>query len=191
MARPRKDADPAPTPTIAAGPASDERKPGRIIANAVFIHVESTAKLGGLDVVALHRIPLLRKKLAIDGELRLIGEWPANTDRRRPLDAGGMHDEYRRMQELFVYETNSGEDGRRGDVVDLMTDFYGAPTSGRLVAIMRKLDTAFAALEEHLVKTGEKFPTPTQLEDIIALAAPENDFADGIPYDPAGASATA
>jgi hypothetical protein len=189
MARPRKDADPAPTPSIAG--ETDAPKPGRVIANAVFIHVESTAKLGGLDVVALHRIPLLRKKLSVDGELRLIGEWPANTDRRRPLDAMGMHDEYRRMQELFVYETNSGEDGRRGDVVDLMTDFYGAPTSGRLVAIMRKLDAAFAALEEHLAKTGEKHPTPTQLEDIIALTAPENDFADGIPYDPAGASASA
>lgn len=189
MGRPRKtDADPAPTPTLMADATEAPRAPGRVIANAVFIHVESTAKLGGLDVVALHRVPLLRKKLAVDGELRLIGEWPAQTDRRRPLDAMGMHDEYRRMQDLFVYETNSGEDGRRGDVVDLMTDFYGAPTSGRLVAIMRKLDAAFAKLEEHLVKTGEKYPTPTQLEDIIALTAPENDFADGIPYE-VGASA--
>ena len=189
MGRPRKiDADPAPTPTIAGDADAEAPKPGRIIANAVFIHVESTAKLGGLDVVALHRIPLLRKKLAVDGELRLIGEWPAQTDRRRGLDAAGMHDEYRRMQEMFVYETNSGEDGRRGDVVDLMTDFYGGTTSGRLVAIMRKLDAAFAKLEGHLAKTGEKYPTPSQLEDIIALAAPENDFADGIPYE-VGASA--
>lgn len=186
MARHRNDADTASTSTTEI---EAPRAPGRIIANSVFIHVESTAKLGGLDVVALHRIPLLRKKLAVDGEVRLIGEWPAQTDRRRGLDAAGMHDEYNRMRELFIYDTNSGEDGRRGDVVDLLSDFYGAPTSGRLVAVMRKLDAAFASLEKHLAQTGEKFPTPTQLEDILALASPENDFAEGIPYEPAGALA--
>lgn len=190
MARPRKnEADPAPTPTLTTDAPEAPRAPGRVIANAVFIHVESTAKLGGLDVVALHRIPLLRKKLQVDGEVRLIGEWPAQTDRRRPLDAAGMHDEYNRMRELFIYDTNSGEDGRRGDVVDLLTDFYGSPTSGRLVAVMRKLDAAFAELEKHLAQTGEKYPTPTQLEDILALASPENDFAEGIPYEPAAAKA--
>lgn len=185
MARPRNDADSAPTPNDPDAP----KAPGRIITNSVFIHVESTAKLGGLDAVALHRIPLLRKKLAVDGEVRLIGEWPSQTDRRRPMDAAALHDEYRRMQEIFIYNTNSGEDGRRGDVVDLLTDFYGAPTSGRLVAVMRKLDAAFAQLEKHLAQTGEKYPTPTQLEEILALTSPENDFAEGIPYEPAGALA--
>jgi hypothetical protein len=160
-----------------------------VIARQVCVHIESTAKRGGLDVVALHRIPLLRRKLSVDGEVRLIGEWPDNTDRRRSLDALGMQEEYRRMQELFVYETGNPEDGRRGDMVDLVTDFYGAPTSGRLVAVMRKLDAAWTALEQQLAKTGEKFPTPQQMEEIVALASPEHDFEDGIPYDPAAINA--
>jgi hypothetical protein len=186
MARPRKDADPANPTLDDDGSAPVNRS--KTIARSVFIHVESTAKLGGLDVVALHRVPLLRRKLAVDGELRLIGEWPDQTDRRRDLDASGLHEEYNRMRGEFIYEANAGDDGRRGDTVDLLTDFYGSPTSGRLVAIMRKLDAAFASLEKHLAETGEKHPTPTQLEEIVALASPENDFSDGIDYDPSASA---
>jgi hypothetical protein len=185
-----RSADPAPTPTFTKEPASkDAEASPRVIARQVFVHVESTAKRGGLDVVALHRIPLLRNKLRVDGEVRLIGEWPENTDRRRDMDAVGLRDEYRRMQEMFIYETGDPEEGRRGDVVDLVTDFYGAPTSGRLVAVMRKLESAWAKLEAHLARTGEKFPTPQQMEEVLAVAAPENDFEDGIPYEPAAVGA--
>lgn len=181
MARPRKIADPAPaTETEHAPPAS-----GRIIATAIYIHIVSTAKLGGLDVFALHRIPLLRKKLSIDGEVKLLGEWPEGTSRRRQLDGAGLHDEYRRMRELFVYE-NSTEDGRRGDTVDLLSDFYGPPTSGRLVSVMRRMEQAWNELEKRLAQTGQKAPTEEDLEAILELAEPERDF-DAIPYEPAEA----
>lgn len=180
MARP-KNADPAPTPSTASKPPSD------CIARPVLIHIESTAKLGGLDVCYLHRVPLMRRKLAVDGEVRLIGEWPDGLDRRKEWTARDVADEYRRMTELFVYERNSGEDGRRGDIVDLLTDFYGPIANSRLVPVIRKIDRAFAALEKHLLAIGEKFPTPQQLEEVIALTAPEHDFSDGIPFTPAEA----
>jgi hypothetical protein len=182
MARPPKNADPAtPTTQTARPKANAEGAP--YIARAVLIHIESTAKLGGLDVVALHRIPLLRQKLAVDGEVRLIGEWPDGLDRRKDMTAADVAAEHRRMCEIFVYERNSGEDGRRGDVVDLVTDFYGPPASSRLVPVMRKLDQAFAQLEAELVRTGAKFPTPAQLEDVLALAGTEHDFDGGIPFE--------
>lgn len=181
----KSKADTAPTTIIEKPQDRDAVASPRVIARQVFVHVESTAKRGGLDVVALHRIPLLRRKLQVDGEVRLIGEWPDNTDRRRDMDGIALREEYRRMQGEYIYETGNPEDGRRGDMVDLVTDFYGAPTSGRLVAVMRKLESAWTKLEAHLAKTGEKFPTPQQIEEVLALAAPENDFEDGIAYEPA------
>ena len=155
-----------------------------MVARKVWLHVESTAKLGGLAVIGLHEVPLLRRKLANDGEVRLIGEWPEATPRRRDMRASDLLAEYNRLRIDYTYEDPNAAPGTN-QVVDVVGDFYGPPAQSRLVAVMRRLDEAFAALEAEL---GDEHPTPSQLEELVALAGHESDFAgDGIPYEPATA----
>lgn len=152
------------------------------MARKVWIHAESTAKLGGLTVVGLHEIPLLKKKLVHDGEVRLIGEWPEGTSRYRDMSASDVMEEYNRMRDAYLYEDPNATPGSNA-VVDLVADFYGPPSQSRLVSVMRRIEKAFREMVERL---GDETPTPADLEELVALAEPEADFGDGVPYeDPA------
>lgn len=186
---PRKPADSATTTAPPAAPKeqaprpSAARLPGEspVIARKVWIHVESTAKLGGLAVVGLHEVPLMRKKLAVDGEVRLIGEWPEATPRRRDMRAADLSQEYNRLREVYTYEDPNAAPGAN-QLIDVVADLYGPPAQSRLVAVLRRIDAGFAELE---AKLGDEIPTPAQLEDIVALTSHEADFSDGIDYEPA------
>lgn len=188
MARKPKTADTAadsttPEPTVP--PFGKDGQGRSIIARVCWIHVESTAKLGGLDIIGIHEVPLMRKKLLHDGEVRLIGEWPPNTPRFRDMNAPMLGEAYQRMRDRYAWEDPNAAPGTNA-VVDLTVDLYGPPAQSRLVPVLRRIEVAFRKL---LAAKGEEFPTPQDLEEIVALTSQDEDFEqdDGIPYSPAAA----
>lgn len=188
MARKPKTADTAAASTtteLTVPPFGKDGQGRSIIARVCWIHVESTAKLGGLDIIGIHEVPLMRKKLLHDGEVRLIGEWPPNTPRFRDMNAPMLGEAYQRMRDRYAWEDPNAAPGTN-PVVDLTVDLYGPPAQSRLVPVLRRIEVAFRKL---LAAKGEEFPTPQELEEIVALTSQDEDFEqdDGIPYTPAAA----
>ena len=159
-------------------PAADQP-----VAAAVFATVTTSGPRGKLNLVALHEIPLLRRKLQLQAgdSVELLGQWPAHVDRIRARTAAALNDEYARLLGLYRFEK---PDGREGEVTDLVMDLYGPAHQGRLVAVMRRQEEAWRTLADELGLDGE--PSAEQLEALVALAEPEADYGgDGIPYEPA------
>lgn len=162
---------------------SDRPEDAPHVVRKVFILVESrNGNRSALKDVALHEVPLLRRKVPATGgtELKVLGEWPTTAERVRGLTAVQLREEYETLRDRYTYDKPGG---REGDIVDLMMDIYGPLNQGRLVAVMRRLEKAWREMLSE-VEAGE-LPTEEQIEDVLKLAEPENDF---VPLDEAASA---
>lgn len=165
----------------AARKASADRNaaPPVPVATKVFIHAVSSGPRGALAAVPLHEIPLLRRKLQAFGEsLTLVGEWPKNHPRERPLMRADLEDEYKRLQEAYVFTPPDSS-----DKVDLVADFFGPFQGGRhLIEVLSLLNSEWQKLAAHCLDE-ERDPTSDEMADVLAAADPQMIQSDTIDVD--------
>lgn len=165
----------APTTPDAKRPVRREGTSGEapVIARKVFILAHTSGERAALADVALHEIPLLRRKIPLLGgnDLKVLGEWPENVDRVRNLTSEMVREEYTTLENRYTFDKPGG---REGEQVNLLGDVYGPLTSGRLIAVMRRLEVAWRKMMAQ-VPEGEE-PTEDAIEDVLKLAEPEHDF---------------
>jgi hypothetical protein len=174
-------------PAASAAPAASEPRSLRarlkdvpdtlpVIATKVYCNVISSGPRASLLAMPLHEIPLARRKLEILREgLKIDPSWPEGMDRHRGMTAPDLASEYERLRRTYVFA--DGDDEQRK--FDLVSDLYGRPHEGRLVAIIRRMHAAYEKLrvEHRDDEDGEPWPE-AEWESIVRLAAPEQDFVD-------------
>lgn len=162
-----------------------------IIASVVFAIVSTGAK-GKIDIVPLHEVPLLRRKIALQEPAsetpKVLAEYPSHLDRVRGKTMLDLRSEYARLIDRYKFEKPNG---REGEEVNLVADFYGTGL-GQLRATMLRIEQGWKQIKAGVGEDQE--PSDEQLEELVTLADPDFELSggtgDGIeyqPYEPAGA----
>lgn len=140
------------------------------VATEVFVHAESTGPTGAIEPFPLHEIPLLKRKLEIQGsDMRLSSDWPEFAPRERSITGAELKALYDRLRARYTFKGNDEQ------VYDLVMDFYGPLHQGRLLKVMRAQHAAWrkASAAAH----GEPL-TIEALAELAELANPEADTID-------------
>ena len=147
--------------------------------------IVSTGEKGKIDIVALHELPLLRRKIALEGPGSpmpvALAEYPPQLDRMRVLTVNDLREESKRLEEKYLIDKPGGQNGEQ---VNLLADFYGTGLRGLLEA-MRRLEAGFRQIQKSLGE--DEAISDEQIEELARLADPDADL-DGLGLDGSGVS---
>ncbi len=143
----------------------------QIVAYKVFCNVTSKRSLIAMP---LHEIPLAQRKLEIMGqELTIDPSWPDTIQpREKAMEPADLQNEYERLKRLYAFAEGDGEDSK----YDLLTDLYGRPHEGRLVAVMRRQHAAYKEMVAEHRDDPDTFWSIEEWQSLVDLAKPEQDF---------------
>jgi hypothetical protein len=148
--------------------------------------IVSTGEKGKIDIVALHELPLLRRKIALEGPGSpmpvALAEYPPHLDRMRALTVNDLRDEGKRLEEKYLIDKPGGQNGEQ---VNLLADFYGTGLRG-LRDAMRRLEAGYRQIQASIGE--DEAISDEQIEELARLADPDADL-DGLGLDGSGGSA--
>jgi hypothetical protein len=143
---------------------------------SVVFAVVSTGARGKVDMVGLHEIPLLRRKLRMQdpsSELpKIMAEWPEGLSRSRPKTAIDLRAEYERLKGLYEFDKPNGRDG---ETVNVLADIYGTNLR-QMVDAMRRIEQGWKQIESEL--QDDQQISDEQMEELVTLADPDYFLAD-------------
>jgi hypothetical protein len=146
----------------------------------------STGEKGKIDIVALHELPLLRRKIALEAPgspmPEAMAEYPPHLDRLRALTVNDLREEHKRLGEKYLIDKPGGQNGEQ---VNLLTDFYGNGLRGLRDAMLR-LEAGYRQIQDSLGE--DEAVSDEQIEELARLADPDADL-DGLGLDGSGGSA--
>lgn len=164
-AAPTKPLKPAPAPVDDVEFDELPEPERREIAHSIFVEVATGGRRPGQELIALHEIPLLERKLrALKSEIAAINlsvvQLPGRKTESKPKAHRRGHtmeeieEMYGRLTEKYTFLP---EGAREGDEVELMASIYGVGREGlkALGVTMRKLDKAFDAFMDAM---GDRAP---------------------------------
>jgi hypothetical protein len=173
------------SPTSNASESGGENRKG-FIAHSVFVEVATGGKRPAQELIALHEIPLLERKLrAMQSSITSIGlsqnlspkvenhkqvlSKPQATIREH-IGIGEVEEIFQRLSGRYRFLP---EGAREGDEVDLVEQVYGIGTNGvkALAITMRKLHAGYVELVKNLPDEQEA-PTEDELKDLIDRCGP-------------------
>ena len=138
---------------------------------SVVYAVVSTGSRGKVDMIGLHEIPLLRRKLRLQdpsSELpKIMAEWPEYHARTRPKTAADLRLEYDRLKGLYEFDKPNG---REGETVNLLADVYGTNLR-QLLEAMKRIEKGWKQIEGDL--QADQQISDEQMEELVTLADPD------------------
>lgn len=142
-----------------------------VVCEGVFAEVD-TGPRGKVDLLFLHEVPLLRRKLSAQNpggdSPRVFPGFPEAVERIRPFTAERMIEEYARLEGRYVFDKPGG---REGEQLDLLTDFYGSRHNNRLAEVMRILAAGWRQISADLIDEVETI-SEEQIDELLRLVDP-------------------
>lgn len=134
------------------------------ITAVVNVAVETTVRSGTSGSCPIHEIPLMEKRLAMNGgeTLRIVLDWPTNIRRVVPLTREQVNAEVERLLTKYTFQVGEG------DVTNLVDQIYGTPAEAGVMKALKRI-------YEGLQKLDLDELTVDQLWGLVRLANPVNE----------------
>lgn len=134
---------------------------------AVHTNVQVSGPTESMEGVAIHEIPLARRKLQMEGgeALTIVPAWEPTVPRFRAMSRDDLYNEAERLRERYTVQVSDTR------VVDLVADVFGVENGGvnGLQAAMNRVHSKFAADYAN----SPIAVTEQNLEDLVLLVLNE------------------
>lgn len=146
-----------------------ERTEEPVYGVTVYVHVQSTGRHGSMTAVPFHEVPLMRRRLELEGEsLDVIPEWTSYAPRERTMSRSQLLDERARLDRAYTVQVGENT------LQNLVDDLYGPAGGRRLVDLIRDLYTRYQALRDK--RGGFNKLTKGDTDELLAMTDPNADL---------------